>query len=271
VNGGRPAHAICLLGPTRVRTVAGETSLRPSLRRSLLELLAMRAGETVPIGPVVEELWAGAPPERPVQAVQAHVRRLRRTLAEAGVPTRVLPILLTGGGFVLDVPAAEVDALHMVALVEAATRIAADHAGEAIPVLQRALAMWTGEPFGGIADGPEHRSAVRYWGEVRMLALRSWAAAHLRLGRPQPVVTRFHAGGLHESTDEGVTALLISALCQVGRRVEALSVYRAFRRRLVDEHGVEPSAELQRFHRRILLDERETRFAAVTLPGILGG
>ncbi|MGA6161825.1 AfsR/SARP family transcriptional regulator [Amycolatopsis magusensis] len=271
MSSGELAYAISLLGPTRVRAATGEVNLRPSLRRSLLELLALRPAEAVPLGLIVEELWSGAAPERPAQAIQAHVRRLRAMLVRDGVPAQALPVRLTGGGFLLDVSPESVDAVHMVELVNEAAGLPADSALAAIPLLERALALWAGEPFGGIVDGVRHRSAARYWEEVRLLAVRSWAAAQLRVGRPHRVITRFHADGLAGSIDEGLIALLISALHRVGRKVDALEAYRSFRGRLVEEFGVEPSADLQQFHQLILLDDRNANTTAAPLLDSIGG
>jgi transcriptional activator len=62
---------------------------------------------------------------------------------------------------------------------------------------------------------------VREWGEVRSLALRRWASAQLRLGRPKPVISRLRAERVGDFADEGLYKLLIDALGQVGREVEA--------------------------------------------------
>lgn len=264
------SYAVSLLGNTRVATAGGQASLKPSLGRSLLELLAMRAGEPVPVELIAEELWEATPPAQPRQAVQAHVRRLRRVLDVSGVPTDALPIRSAGGGYVLDIPAHAVDALHMITLVDDATTAPVLDTESVVAILGQALDIWFGEPFGGLADGPWHRNAVRYWGEVRSLALRAWAGAHLRLNRPQPVITRLHATRLGDSTDEGLIILLISALCQVGRKVEALETYRSLRNRLVSQYGVEPSPDLQRFYQQILLDDGDARFQASLLLAAVG-
>jgi DNA-binding SARP family transcriptional activator len=47
-------------------------------------------------------------------------------------------------------------------------------------------------------------------------------------------------------------AQLMLALYRSGRQADALSVYGSFRRQLLDEVGLEPSAELRRLHQDIL-------------------
>ncbi|MBM7092343.1 winged helix-turn-helix domain-containing protein, partial [Streptomyces sp. S12] len=48
--------------------------------RALLTVLALRAGRTVPVGTLVDEVWDGDPPADATGALQALVGRLRRTL-----------------------------------------------------------------------------------------------------------------------------------------------------------------------------------------------
>lgn len=72
------------------------------------------------------------------------------------------------------------------------------------------------------------------------LGHHSWAVAELsRLAREHPLRERPHA-------------LLMRSLREEGRTAEALEVYATFRRRLVEEIGVEPSAELRELHLRLL-------------------
>ncbi|MFF5302443.1 BTAD domain-containing putative transcriptional regulator [Streptomyces sp. NPDC013161] len=258
---GSIRHAICLLRPTLLTAATGDAcSPRPSLRRSLLELLAMSAQRPVATAVIVEELWAGAPPLQPEQAVQAHVARLRKTLTRLGWSETELQVCTVGGGYMLDVAPARVDALYFEQLVHEATAMSTTCAEAAIRALDLALAVWQGQPFGGVVDGECHRIAAQYWEELRTLALRTWAEAQLRLNRPQAAVARLHPEGLAGSADEGLNTILITALCRIGRKVEAMEVYRSLHNRLVRDYGIEPSPELKSLYQRILLDKADTRF-----------
>jgi transcriptional activator len=204
---------VYLLGPTAVRADQGRVALRSSPRRWLLELLAMHAGQPVPTDAIVAELWAGSPPDQPNEAVQKLARRLCRTFPD-------LPLRLADRGYLLDLPPESVDALHMVALTEKVKAAAEPQDEDVVRTLEQALSLWA-EPFGGTAFGAQHANAVREWGEVRSLALRRWASAQLRLGRPKPVISRLRAERVGDFADEGLYKLLIDALGQVGREVEA--------------------------------------------------
>jgi DNA-binding SARP family transcriptional activator len=67
-----------LLGPVDLIDGAG-TVRSPSseLRRTLLALLALRAGEVVSSDRLMEDLWDGEPPESGLRALRFHVSRLR--------------------------------------------------------------------------------------------------------------------------------------------------------------------------------------------------
>ncbi|OKI02256.1 hypothetical protein A6A06_14455 [Streptomyces sp. CB02923] len=258
-------HPICLLRPTLLTAATGATcSPRPSLRRSLLELLAMSAEQPVATGVIVEELWGGAPPLQPEQAVQAHVGRLRRTLTRLGW-SRTLQVCTVGGGYLLDVSPSWVDALHFERLVREATALSSTRTEAAIRIVDQALAIWQGQPFGGAVDGECHRLAAQSWEELRTLALRTWAQAQLRTGRPQAVVARLHPEVPAGSADEGLNMILITALCRMGRKVDAMEIYRSLRNRLVRDYGIEPSPDLQSLYQRMLLDEADTRLR-IELP-----
>ncbi|TDP89941.1 AfsR/SARP family transcriptional regulator [Labedaea rhizosphaerae] len=196
-----------------MRADRGWVALRSSPRRRLLELLAMQSGRTVPLDAIVGELWGDGPPEWPREAVQTQIRRLRKTFTD-------LPVRSDDHGYLLDLPPGAVDALHMVMLVESASGLEDE---ELVSTLDQALALWSGEPFGGMAFGARHAAAAAHWAEVRSRALRLWASAQLRLGRPKPVISRLRAERVGDFADESLYRLLIDALDQVGREMEAVT------------------------------------------------
>lgn len=197
-----------------MRADRGWVALRSSPRRRLLELLAIRAGTPVPLAAIVSELWGHGPPEWPREAVQTQVRRLRKTFAD-------LPLKAAAEGYLLDIAPGAVDALHMVSLVEQVSSTTDLDDEDVVGTLEQALSLWAGEPFGGMAIGTQHTDAAHHWADVRSLALRLWASAQLRLGRPKPVISRLRAERVGDFADEGLYKLLIDALGQVGRDVEA--------------------------------------------------
>ncbi|MFE3732277.1 winged helix-turn-helix domain-containing protein, partial [Nocardia sp. NPDC059154] len=67
-----------VLGPVSVIAADGrEFAIIGPRLRSLLALLALRAGTTVPTGLLIDGIWDGDPPARVENALQALVSRLR--------------------------------------------------------------------------------------------------------------------------------------------------------------------------------------------------
>src|SRR3954462_9625096 len=89
------------MDPVRYRILGTTEALRPDgtpvpvgggRLRALLTVLALRAGRTVPVTLLVDEVWDGDPPADAPGAVQALVGRLRRALGADAVAS-------VGGGY----------------------------------------------------------------------------------------------------------------------------------------------------------------------------
>lgn len=80
--------------------------------------------------------------------------------------------------------------------------------------------------------------------------------ANWRLGRIGPMIPELRSLVISHPLNETLHAKLMGALCQMGRRAEALESYRNLRRILSDELGVDPTPEIQRMHMEILNGEK---------------
>src|SRR5438067_1008547 len=92
-----------ILGPLEIAGPAGEIKLGSGKQRALLALLLLHANDVVPAGRLIELLWPEAPPADAAKALQVHVSRLRRALAQADV-IRTRP-----GGYLLELHAGNFD------------------------------------------------------------------------------------------------------------------------------------------------------------------
>lgn len=167
--------------------------------------------------------------------VQSTVRRLRRLLGDSAVRTH-------GAGYALAVAPEAVDALRFGALLDAG-RVAA------------ALTLWRGDPFAGLrSDWLDQAYGVGLWERyVDAVERRGDVAALVELAGRYPL-------------RESLWARLIEALRSEGRDAEALVRYEQLRRRLADELGVDPSAELRGLHASLLAGELPARAAPRELP-----
>ena len=78
-----------MLGPVEVRDGAGcLVEVSGTRLRALLVLLALRPGQAVPVGFLIDELWESRPPDGAANALQALVSRLRRALPDGAVASR---------------------------------------------------------------------------------------------------------------------------------------------------------------------------------------
>ena len=93
--------------------------------------------------------------------------------------------------------------------------------------------------------------------KLRLTALEARLEALSQLGRNDEVLGDALAMARDHPLRERVQGLAMLALYRAGRQTEALDLYVELRRRLDDELGLEPSAELRELQRRILEQDPE--------------
>ncbi|MGW3625818.1 AfsR/SARP family transcriptional regulator [Streptomyces sp. NPDC000880] len=212
--------------------------------RALLAVLALRPGRTVPVGVLVDEVWAGDPPADAVGAVQALVGRLRRALGHAAVAS------VDGGGYRLCADGDDVD-LHRFdrRAGEGARALEEGDAVKAAALLDDALALWQGPV---LADLPDRTAEAARWEARRLDARRARLAAALALGRAEEALPELAALCEEYPMDERLQVLRLRALRDAGRTAEALTAYEAVRRDLAARLGTDPGPELRALHVELL-------------------
>ncbi|MEU8421660.1 BTAD domain-containing putative transcriptional regulator [Micromonospora sp. NPDC048835] len=237
-----------ILGPLRVG--GGESTVTAGRDRTVLATLLLRAGRLVPVDELVDAVWEEHPPATARAQLQSCVSRLRRRLTELGLPPET--IITDPVGYGVRVAPDGLDADVFGRTVEAArTAVAAGREVEASELFRSALALWRGPALGGIASRSVRRRAQAL-DERRLTALEECVDLELRLGRAAELI-----GELAENVDqhplrERLRGQLMLALSSVGRQADALAAYREGRRFYADELGIEPGAELQELHQRVL-------------------
>ncbi|WP_214320922.1 AfsR/SARP family transcriptional regulator [Nonomuraea sediminis] len=239
---------IDLLGQVRVRDGAGEVPVGTPQQRAVLAMLALRAGEFVPIGDLVDGIFGEEPPRTAHTTISTYVTRLR------GVLDRDRTGLLTSasGGYVLRVQPYQVDAHRLSALTSSAARaVAESRLAQALELYREGEALWRGEPLAGVA-GPwadRQRSALA---ERRLAGLEARLAVELELGEHHAVVAELAGVAEAHPFRERLQSIRMLALYRAGRQGEALAVYQEVRRILADELAVDPGPELTELHAAIL-------------------
>lgn len=252
---------IALLGDFQATRGDAALPVTGARLQGLLVRLALAGGRAVGQGVLVDAIWAEDPPAGPAHALQALVSRLRRTL---GSPHDVTQL---GGGYRLDVDAADVDALRFERLAAAGRdRLRAGDPNAAAAVLGEAVALWGDHP----GTEPATVAAVAPAAATRLAhasveAVADLAETELSLGRADQAAARLTALLAEHPVHERAAALLMDALAAQGRRADALALYERVRETLADDLGTDPGAALHERHLSLLRAERPVPDA--TRPG----
>jgi DNA-binding SARP family transcriptional activator len=231
-----------ILGPVEVIGEGGPLPLAGQRQRALLALLILNAGSVVSTDRIVDELWGEQPPRTALSSLQNFVSRLRRLLgAEA--------VVMKAPGYMLDAAPEQIDASRFERLVAQAREIEVRQRG---PKLREALALWRGPPLADCAFERFAQAEIRRLEELRLDAIEERLDADLELGSGAELVAELEGLVTQHPLRERLRGQLMVARARAGRQAEALQVYHDFRRALVDELGIEPSALLKQLYREIL-------------------
>ncbi|MFI9832912.1 AfsR/SARP family transcriptional regulator [Streptomyces sp. NPDC051913] len=247
-----------LLGPVEIRGADGACpDPGPGRQRAVLAALVVDAGRWVSMSTLIDRVWGEDVPAQARPSLYAYISRIRRTLKglvpSGGAGTETVPQLRRGpGGYVLDVPPADVDVLRFRQLL-AQARVQDRTDAERVVMLRAALGLWRGEPLAGLAGAWAERTRGS-WVQERIEATRVWADAELRLGCPAEVIGTLTGHVAEYPLVEPLTVALMWALQLAGRGPEALTLYTALQKRLAEELGTDPGAEAQQAHQAILRD-----------------
>jgi DNA-binding SARP family transcriptional activator len=237
-----------LLGPFEVRRDGVVLDLGGPRRAAFLAALAMSPGRVVTADRLVNDIWGEQPPRTAGHGLQVLASETRKLLPPGTVSHRP-------SGYVLDVPPDAVDVYVFEHLLSGGGGGGArgDHT-RAVGLLADALALWRGEMLADLAGLDFAESAARRAGELRTVAQELQLEARLAQGDAAGVVPVLRDLARSEPLREKLHALLMQALAADGRRAEALTVYAEIRRRLDEELGIAPGAELRDIHRSVVSD-----------------
>ncbi|WP_433193927.1 AfsR/SARP family transcriptional regulator [Nocardia sp. CA-107356] len=251
---------LSMLGPVEVWFGEVPVGIQQQKPQTLLAMLARNAGRVVSIDELIDGLWGvDDSPDSAVGAIRNFVWSVRRQLAvhddcaDAVVSVR--------GGYRLALP---VDTDADAAERHRATAEMSRAAGSLVDADREALAglaLWRGDPLSGV-PGPwaavERARLRRLRRTLQELSIETASAT----GELDRAITEVESLRIVDPHCERLTALMMTALHDNGRRAEALAVYLDARQRLVADLGLEPGTALAALHQRILTDEVALRRSA---------
>src|SRR5579863_8846725 len=207
-----------ILGPLEV--VDGDTvvALVGVKQRALLALLLLNANQVVSSDRLVEELWAGQPPESARAALQVRVSQLRKALGAAGAAIVTRP-----PGYLVRVGRDELDLHRFEFLVDEGD---AAESAEAAAKLREALSLWRGPPLAEFGYEAFAQNAIRRLEELRLAALEKRIDADLTLGRHADLVAELETLVAEHPLRERLRGQLMLALYRCARQADALAAYR---------------------------------------------
>jgi predicted ATPase/DNA-binding SARP family transcriptional activator len=257
---------IGILGPTELRDDGGSVALGGARVRMLLAALALRPGQVVAAGRLIDDLWGASPPAEAANALQTLVSRLRKALGRGGLVESRPP------GYLLAVDPEAVDAVRFERLAAAGRRaLAQGDPGAAAAGLRRALALWRGPALADLGGASFAQAAAARLEDLRVQALEDRIEADLALGEGAALVPELEALVAEHPLRERPRGQLMRALYRAGRQADALALYEATRRALAAELGADPGPDLRRLHLAMLRQdpslEAPTAAGAPAAPG----
>jgi predicted ATPase/DNA-binding SARP family transcriptional activator len=248
--GGASACEVRLLGPVQVIRAGREVGLGGPRPRAVLALLVLEAGRVVPAGWLAEELWRGSPPPGAAKTLRSYLSRLRALLSPDAA------LAATGGGYVLKIDPAMVDAVRFEQLAGAGQALlGGGDVAAAAGRFRQALGLWRGRALGDVCEvEPLGREAARLE-ELRLAAVEGRIEADVALGLHGEVTGELEGLVAEYPLRERLWRLLVLALYRAERQADALAAYRQARDMLAAELGLEPGEELRRLERAVLRQE----------------
>ncbi|MEU2245019.1 AfsR/SARP family transcriptional regulator [Streptomyces sp. NPDC018338] len=240
---------IDMLGPFSA-AIAG-VPITPSARkpRRILALLALHAGQAVPVSAVVDEVWGPAAAPKAHITVQTYVLQLRNYIGQAlKDPRAARDVLVTRPGsyaLLADEGTVDVHAYdRLCAQGQSAFETGDDT--EAAARFREALALWKGPALDGVQDGPALGLEAMRLEQSRTDVLERCLTAEVRLGAGERLLPELSALVEEHPHHEALHGLLMTALARSGRVAGALTVYETVRARLDERFGLLPSPDLRR-------------------------
>jgi DNA-binding SARP family transcriptional activator len=240
-----------ILGPLEVFDGERRISLGGARQRAVLALLLLHANESLTRDVIVDELWGERPPPTAAKVLQNCVSALRKELPGGSETLRTV-----SGAYGLGLAPGELDRDRFERLLaDGRAALGAGEHAEAAEQLSSALALWRGSPLSDFSYERFAQDEISRLEELHVAAVEDRIDADLALGRHVEVTPELEVLVTRHPLRERLRSQLMLALYRAGRQAEALEAYRAARRTLLAELGLEPGRALHELERAILAQD----------------
>ena len=244
-----------LLGPLEARAGDRAVPLGGPKQRAVLAVLLLRAGETVSVDTLIDEVWGERPPVNVTATLHNCIFRLRKAIGAEAIERRP-------PGYMLHARDEEIDARRFERALLAARAL---EPAERAAALREALSSWRGSALADLALEPFAEAEAARLEELRLVALEERIDAELALGRDDQLVAELEALVARHPLRERLRREQMLALYRARRKPEALQAFQDARLALIDELGLEPSDELRELERLMHRDDPSLEIAAEAL------
>jgi DNA-binding SARP family transcriptional activator len=252
-----------VLGPLEVYRGSSALPLGGLKQRALLTLLLLHANEVVSLDRLIDGVWGESPPRTVDAALRVYLSKLRKLLVSDGSD---VALVTRPHGYMLAIDPEQLDLHRFERLVrEGRDALAVRSAQKAAARLGEALALWRGPPLADLDSTSFAASTIGRLVELRLCALEDRIEAELARGHHFDLVPELEALVAEYPLRERLRAQLMVTLYRTGRQSEALQAYRAARRLLAEELGIDPGPELQNLEKAILVHDRSLAPAPASL------
>lgn len=236
-----------LLGPIEVWVDGDERAPAGRIRRSILGLLALRAGRVVDAETLIDGVWNGSPPSTARASLQMHISQIRRSVAVDGL------ISTDDGGYRLNLPEDDIDVRRFSSL----TREGVDHLREsrfaaAAERFAAALELWSDPPLRDLAHLEATHSDITELTALHQEAMLANAEAKLEMSGWSPDIGELERLVEGYSVDERAWRLLVIGLYRSAGQADALDGLRRASNALAHELGIEPGPRLREVEDQVL-------------------
>lgn len=249
---GRGTVEFRVLGPLEVLVGRRLVDLGGLRQQIVLACLALEANRVVPISRLAGAVYGDDLPPTARTQTQMCISSLRRLFVHHDHRD---VIVTRANGYLLQVEPAVID-LYLFEELVAKARQARD-AGQPVGAAghyRAALGCWRGRALDGV-DSQGLRATASLLNDRRTTTNEECIEIELGLGKHADLVGELTGLIAESPLRERLRGLLMVALYRSGRQAEALEVYRAARRTMIEELGIEPDEWLRQLERAILTSD----------------
>ncbi len=239
-----------VLGPLQVLALGQPVPIGGPKQQVLLALLLVRAGSVVSVPQIVDTLWPRRPPQTVFAQIHSRISSLRHLLGAKTIQTFPSGYSLTPSPGAIDAKVFEEEVSRAIELR------AAGRQGEATAVLRTGLGRWRGQAAFQHLEGEAFDREASRLEELRIFALEHRIEGDLETRDAAELVPELVDLVAAHPTHERLHHHLMLALDRSGRRSDALNVYLGLQRRLADELGTDPAADIQHLYQKLLSMDR---------------